>query len=101
MDKVNVTAQVLAAIEQLNRQLPPEQRIPAEADTSLFGKGGRLDSLGLVNLLLLVEEQIVDSLGVSITIADERALSLKHSPFRDVHSLADYVAQLVEEARHD
>jgi hypothetical protein len=54
MHSADVTLQILAAIEELNRQLPPKQRIPVGVDTSLFGEGGRLDSLGLINLLLLV-----------------------------------------------
>jgi hypothetical protein len=54
MDSVDVTLQILAAVEELNRHLPPQQYIPVGVGTSLLGEGGRLDSLGLVELLLLV-----------------------------------------------
>jgi hypothetical protein len=44
-----------------------------------------------------VEEAIRDKCGVSVTLADERAMSQARSPFRRVSSLADYAAQLISE----
>ncbi len=49
-------------------------------DTQLFGRGSKLDSLGLVNLIVLVEEKTADTFGKSVTIADERAMSQKEQP---------------------
>jgi D-alanine--poly(phosphoribitol) ligase subunit 2 len=67
-------------------------------DTPLFGKAGLFDSLGLVNLILALEEAIQDDTGVAVTLADERAMSQARSPFRTVGSLAGYAFQMVEEA---
>lgn len=68
------------------------------ADTHLFGGDGLLDSLGLVSVLMDVEQTINDELGTEITIADERAMSQERSPFRQVGSLTDYVMTLLDEA---
>ena len=65
--------------------------------THLFGVEGLLDSIGLVSVVLDVEQQINDRLEIPISIADDRAMSQKHSPFRTVGSLADYVLTLIEE----
>jgi acyl carrier protein len=64
-------------------------------DTLLFGESGLLDSVGLVSLIVAIEQEIENDLGVSIVLADERAMSQKHSPFRSIGALADYAATLV------
>lgn len=59
-------------------------------DTVLVGQGARLDSLGLVTLIVDVEQRIGDEAGVRVTLADERAMSAAKSPFRTVGSLVDH-----------
>jgi len=66
---------------------------PVDQDTRLYGEGAALDSMGLVSLVLGVEERVSDELGTDVTLMDERALSQERSPFRTVGSLADYVVQ--------
>ncbi len=65
--------------------------------THLYGKSGILDSLGLVQLIAEIEDEVYNLTGKSITIADERAMSSKFSPFRSISSLADYVEVLLTE----
>jgi acyl carrier protein len=68
---------------------------PANEFTHLFG--GALDSVNVVSLIVELEEQIDELCGVSITIADDLAMSQQRSPFRSVGSLADYIQGLVAE----
>jgi acyl carrier protein len=88
---------LFAAIGEINEQLPPGQTIAAEKSTMLFGKDGVLDSLTLVNLIVAAEQKVQETLGISITLADERAMSQKNSPFKSVESLAQYIVMLVKE----
>jgi D-alanine--poly(phosphoribitol) ligase subunit 2 len=85
------------AIEEINEQLPPHQKIKADHSTQLFGKEGVLDSLTLVQLIVAAEQEVQDKLNIAITLADERAMSQKNSPFKSVESLANYIALLVKE----
>jgi acyl carrier protein len=73
--------------------------VSIERRTQLFGKNGLLDSNGLVTVIVGVEERLYSDHGVSVVIADERALSQEKSPFRTVESLADYTTMLIEEQR--
>jgi acyl carrier protein len=66
------------------------------AETKLFGAGGCLDSLSLVSLLIDIEQRLEQDHGVIVTIADDRAMSQKHSPFRTVRTLTQYVRLLLE-----
>ena len=68
-----------------------------QESTRLIGHDAVLDSMGLVSLLLDVEQSISEQYDVVIIIADERAMSQKRSPFRSVESLTDYVLELVKE----
>jgi len=60
-------------------------------NTPLFSSNGIVDSLGLVQLIADIEEEIYQATGKQITIADEKAMSQKISPFRSISSLADYI----------
>jgi acyl carrier protein len=93
-----ITKTILAAFAELNEQLEAEQRIAATAETALMGKGAVLDSLHLVNLIVAVEARIDEEFGVTVTLADERAMSQKSSPFRTVTTFAEYGTMLVNEA---
>jgi acyl carrier protein len=68
-------------------------------NTPLIGRGTVIDSLGLVQLIVDVEQRVQDDLGLTITVADDRAMSQRNSPFRTVGALSDYVQVLVEEQR--
>lgn len=86
---------IYSAIDEINEQLPKGETLDKMPATILFGKSGRLDSLGLVSLIVAVEQNIQDEFGVSITLADERAMSQQNSPFKTVATLSDYVALLL------
>lgn len=89
---------ISAAIDRLNPILPPDRQIKTvTTDTVLFGAGSSLESIALVMLLAEVEAVVMEEAGVAITIADDRAMSQKQSPFRSVGTLAEYVATLLEE----
>lgn len=64
-------------------------------NTPLYGKNGILDSLGLVQLIADAEDEIYNKYNKTITIADEKAMSMKFSPFRSIASLTDYIESLL------
>ncbi len=97
----NDIVQILyGAIDDLNLQLPPEQRLEKSPQTVLFGEGGRLDSLGLVSFIVAAEQKLAETAGVSLTLADEKAMSRRNSPFRTVASLADYIGERLAESEN-
>ena len=95
-----VTQVVFRAIDAINQGRPHDRRIAKSPDTVLLGEAGGLDSLGLVNLIVAVEEEIDEEFGVTINIADEKARAQVNSPLKTVGSLADYIAALLTEKRN-
>ncbi|MFQ3633931.1 hypothetical protein [Roseiflexus sp.] len=72
--------------------------VPGE-ETYLIGRRALLDSLGLVTLIVDLEQKIEETFDVALTLANERAMSQKSSPFLTVGSLADYICTLIDEQR--
>lgn len=70
-----------------------------DTSTILIGQGSLLDSLSLVRVIINVEQRLNDDFGVTISIADERAMSQKNSPFRTIGTLAQYISKLLEEVK--
>ncbi len=98
MNQSDILAAVLEAVVEYNEQLDEDHKLDLTPDTRLLGKSSKLDSFGLVNLIIVVEEKILDKFDKSITLADERAMSQEHSPFRSVQSLSDYAYTLLSES---
>jgi len=73
------------------------EQLDKSIDADLFGGKGKLDSLGLVSFVVATEQEIEEEFGVPISIADERAMSQKNSPFKTLGTFADYISLLLEE----
>ena len=67
------------------------------ADEVVFGPGGVLDSLDLVNFLADLEYRIEQVFGRAVVLASDKAMSRSRSPFRDVNSLGGYILELLAE----
>jgi acyl carrier protein len=74
-------------------ELPPDL---GEA-TSLVGRQAVLDSIGLVTLVVDLEQRVESEHGAVIALANDRAMSMRNSPFRTVATLTDYVCTLLAE----
>jgi acyl carrier protein len=88
---------VLRVVEQANLARVTSQRLEVSPTAPLFGPASPLDSLGLVGLLIDIEEAF-DRAGHPVTLSDERALSQTRSPFRDIPALVSYLATLTRES---
>ncbi len=65
--------------------------------TRLVGADSVLDSLGLVTLIVDIEDRLRSHHGISVTLADDRAMSRTKSPFRTVQSLAEYTNSILDD----
>jgi acyl carrier protein len=99
IDKIYTS--IYKAIDEVNIQLSKNEQLSKDPDTILYGDSSVLDSLGLINIIVAVEQNIADDFEKIIILADERAMSQEKSPFRTVGSLADYIELLLEEKLND
>ena len=88
---------IFKSIKELNENLDEDQQLQLSTDTVLLGKDSNIDSITLVNLIVTIEESLEDNLNVSVTLADEKALSQKNSPFLTIETLINYITLLIKE----
>jgi acyl carrier protein len=100
-DPENIVAAIYRAVDWINGELPPDRQLIKAPETRLLGSESVLDSMHLVNLIIAIEQEVEDAFGVALTLADERALSMKASPFRSIQSLADYIALLIRDGSNE
>jgi len=95
IERQNALEIVFVSIETINKELQDEDKqLELKEETRLFGKGSKLDSLGLVTLIVDTEQRLAEELGTEVSLMDERAMSQVRSPFRSVRSLVDYICSL-------
>jgi hypothetical protein len=87
---------VLAAIQNLNLARRPEDQLLVSPSALIFGEGSPLDSMGLVSLIIDIEELLLEK-GYHVTLSDERAVSQVRSPFRNVPVMVEYIYALINE----
>jgi acyl carrier protein len=88
--------QILRAIydvvDELNHQLPPDERMAADPDTVIVGPKATLDSLGLVNLMVAAESRLRAELAPDLNLTDALAAGPGEPAFRTLGEMADYAA---------
>ena len=71
--------------------------IDLNENTRLFGSNALFSSIQLVSFITELEENLEDELDVIITLADEKAMSMRTSPFSSIKYLTSYVEEKVKE----
>lgn len=86
---------IINAINVVNEHLP--EKLPAELreDCPLY-QSDFVDSITLVTLIYLIEHNIEDEFKCSITLANEKAISMTNSPFLNVRRLTSYIEDLLK-----
>ena len=98
ISKEQVTALVYRAVDEINGELTHEQQLAKNPATVLFGTEATIDSMGLVSFIVAVEEQLAEELGLSMTLADDKAMSMERSPFKTLATLIQYVQNRIAAA---
>ena len=78
-----------------------EEEIELDKESKLFGGGGPLDSMALVNLLVDLEELVEEEYNITIILADEKAMSRRTSPFARVKYLIEFIQEKINSAKNE
>lgn len=88
---------IAAALEELNEELDYDELRDVTPDTPIFGGDSGIDSLSLVRLVIDVEGRASDAFDAQVTLADEKAMSSRNSPYRNVGAFTDFVVACLKE----
>jgi acyl carrier protein len=93
-DRAEILAVVVSIVEEaISLAGPPPQDLVLDEETALLGPAAALDSMGLVTLIVDLEQRIEEQYGQTVIFADEQAMSRRNSPFRTIGTLTDHVYQ--------
>jgi len=95
----NILEILYESIDEINLDLESNQQLQKTENEVLFGTDSPLDSMGLVNLITVIEQKIEEKTGEFISIADERAMSMEQNPFHTVSTLKDYIETVLNEQK--
>jgi acyl carrier protein len=92
--------EICKIIEQAFREVAEQSDInlPEMIDEEMRILGGNspFDSMHVVNIIVLIEEEVSDTFDVDITLANEHTMSQSKSPFRSIGTLADYIVETLK-----
>lgn len=88
---------ILKAVDDVNLQLPMNGRTERSKAAKLSGDDGKLDSLGLINLIVAVERSVESHLGWNVVLTGDSTMSQAESVFASVNSLVEHVEKLLKE----
>lgn len=92
MNASAILSAIYETVQIFNQQVSPEQRVEAAEATVLVGPDGALDSLAIINLLVMLEDTLSQRLGRRILLLDEDLIAQENGPLKDIGSLAAYIA---------
>lgn len=87
---------IFHAIDEVNALLPEDRRVPKSENTPLLGDSAVVDSLGLINVIVAVEQQVEARFGRAISLTGVDELTQPDGPLRTVGALADHVGVFLE-----
>jgi acyl carrier protein len=96
MDRSAIDSIVRTAVQ--NQLDLDDSTVEVDDRTTLLGTDAVIDSLGLVNVVIEIEQVLLDDHDVTVILVDEKAMSQRNSPFRDVAALVGYTHELVSES---
>ena len=73
LDKGQIKEVVYRALDQVNELLLDENALTKENATILVGQGSRLDSMGFVNFVIALEEELAKAIGLDLNLLEELA----------------------------
>lgn len=86
---------VFLALDELNGLRAADDQLVKSLDTHLTGERGSLDSLGVVNLIVILEQRLDEIFGKSVSLLDDERLDPTAGPFNTVGSLIEHLERLL------
>lgn len=91
--KEDVADAIINCIRIVNQMSSPDRRLQESADAILVGEGGNLDSLGLINLLVSIEDELSTRFELDVALLDDELMTSNNGALRSVETLASWIVE--------
>ncbi len=96
MEIIQILDVIYGCADEVNRQLPAGAKLAKSPETVLVGESGALDSLGLITLLVAVEEALEAKFGLHCSLLEEENLVDPDGPYHSIDGLSKWIAAKAE-----
>ena len=94
LSKKNLMEVTLDVIPEVNMMLPSEQQLDFSEEDCSTPILGIIDSMGLVNLILMLEQRLTELTGSTVILANDDIIS-DRGPLKNLGSLVDYLDAVI------
>ncbi len=98
MDRETALAIVISCLKDALEQFGAPAEDITEKST-IVGPSAVLDSISAVSLIVDIEQRLEMDHNIYVTLASEKAMSQKSSPFRTAGVLADHICESIKEGQ--
>ena len=91
IDRETIKDVIFSAAKSFNTTQDPNSQIVLDEATVLIGQGAAIDSMGLVSLLIEIEQQLQEKLQLSVNFTSEKAMAARVSPFRRIRTVIEFI----------
>lgn len=98
MDRETALQIVLSCLKDSLEQIDASTEHIGET-TPIVGPSAVLDSISVVSLIVDIEQRLETDHDIAVTLASEKAMSQKSSPFRTAGVLADHICESIREGQ--
>jgi hypothetical protein len=90
MTNTNIIETIYRAMDDANEMLF-DGTLEKSPETVIIGDDSLLDSMGLVNFVVSLEQHIEDEFGTTVSLVNDDVMSLEPSPFASAGALAEFI----------
>lgn len=94
LSRVDIVQLILKAVLDFGEINDVRAASAIDENTVLFGEQGILDSISLLNVVTVIEEQLEERYGLSVDLTSSEAMSRGGNPLQSVGGLANYILGL-------
>jgi len=80
LEKSRIEKIVFRAMDRVNEVLLDEEALVQRPETVLVGEGGQLDSMGFINFVVALEEELAKELGLNFNLVEQINASTSAKP---------------------
>lgn len=82
---------IFTSIKEVNENQPSDNRLKLKKDEFLVSDKSKIDSLGLITLLVNIEDKINKTYNVDLNLLEENFISDEKTPFQTIDNLAEWL----------
>jgi acyl carrier protein len=102
MQREEIVKIVFESLNVINSMRSRNQgKLPLDEETRLLGENSKLDSLGLVTLLIDIEQRLVEKYSLSVDLLEEQTASSEKKYLSSVKTLIDYIFIIAQRENND